>query len=360
MIGIVAIALLGLAPRHAQFAAWGAEPLRAIQHNLFRPDRGVYTEEGTAASAQAIDLPAETELVLALAAAAAYDAKLLPDLKTAIAAAEKYWNPSGPTPGFCEVPFSTSSHRSYADNAALALALNEAARVAKSAKAAELAGQALSFALSGEDAKAGGVAEVEGVDSAKTANSTASVAQAILSQSDLSTPKHAEELYTWIRSNLRDPATNLFSAVAAGPGTDRAAPGAGDTARMIEVASLLFRATGDEKFGEQARRLEVLSVGRWFQPDGELSTDTVGGVRLAEAWIDRIRMCPRPTETYGASADAYASLQRLHDDGRDRGRHYGHRFGVPPKPAETWGVLDQAAAARAFYAAALSLRDARK
>ena len=357
ILNLVAIALLGSAPRPAQLATWGAEPLHEIQSHLFRADRGLYTDRD---GANLLDLSAEAELILALSAASAYDDKFLPDLRTAVASAASYRTTSGTTPGFAEMPDGAGGNRSYAHNAALAIALNEASRISKSAQAAEMAEQALTFALSGEDAAAGGIAEFEGAASGKTADAAAAAAEAILSQSDISTPKHADELYAWIRSHLRDPTTNLPSPVPTAAGTDRPAPEAGDTARMIEIACLLYRATADEKYGEQARRLEELSVGRWFHEDGGVRADTVGGSRLVEAWIDRIHICPRPTESYGASMKAYAALQRLHDAGRDRGGHYGRAFGLAPTSVDAWRVVDQAAAARAFFAAALSLRTAKK
>ena len=359
MVAVAIVALLGLTPRGSIFATWAAAPLRTIQRELYRSDRGVYAEAGKD-PAPLLDLRGEAELVLAFAAAAAYDAKFLPDLQTAIAASANFWDASGPTPGFSETPFAKAGNRSYADNAALALALGEAARVAKSVKASELAVQALTFALSGEDAKRGGIADREADGSVKTAGATAAVALAVLRQADLSTHKHSGELYDWVRANLRDPGTNLFSTALGAAGTDRGAPEAGDTARMIEIACLLNQSTGDLKYGEQARRLEILSVARWSQPNGGLSTDTLGGAQLVEAWLDRIRMCPRRGETYGASLAAYSALQRLHDAGRNREGHYGRAFGIAPAAAEGWRVLDQAAAARAFFTTALALRPGKK
>ena len=358
MVAVLAVAILSLTPRGAVFATWGAEALRGIQRDLYRPERGVYSEAGKGA-ASLLDLRGEAELVLAFAAAAGYDAKFLPDLQTAIAASANYWDGSGSPPGFNETPFGKASNRSYSDNAALALALCEAARISKSAKAADLARQALTFALAGEDAKRSGVFYSETRDSSKSADATASVALAILREPDVSTPKHAMELYDWVRSNLRDPNTNLFlhSLTTAGP---EGSPKAGDVALMIEIACLLNTSNGDVKYAEQARRLETLSLAHWFKLGGELLTETQDGAHLVEAWLDRIRLCPRPTETFGASVEAYSALQRLHDAGRDGEGHYGQKFGVQPSRGEVWRVIEQAAAARGFFVAALALRPAKK
>ncbi|MHB8636663.1 MAG: hypothetical protein ACYC96_09345 [Fimbriimonadaceae bacterium] len=359
-MGLVVLSAIGRIPGPAEFAAWGAEPLRALQKELYRPDRGIYTDPGPVTTANPLGLPAQTELISALAAGATYDPKLKPDLELAIAAAEKYWDPSGATPGFADMPGGAGGTRSYAHNASLAVVLLEAARVATPTKASAMAEQALTFVLSGEGAKDGGIADAEGAGAPRSANATATAAQAILSQADVSTPAHARELYEWVRTALRDPATNLFSPEATPPQTPRASPTARDTARLIQVACMLKGLTGEEKFGEQARRLEDLSVGRWYRQVGSLDTDTVGGAELLEAWIARLRLCPRPGETYGATEDAYAALKRLHDAGRDSSGHYGPKFGVKLGKQDSWRVIDQAAAARAFFVAALALRPAKK
>jgi len=350
-----------MVPRGSVFATWGAESLRAIQRDLYNPDRKVYFESGKTPDVP-LDLRAEAELILAFSAAATYEPKFLPDLEAAIASASAYGNANSPTPGFGNLP-GFAGGRSYTDNAKLALALLEAARVAKSAKASELAEMALTFALAGVDPKNGGVADQEGNTlplTRKSANATSSVALAILRQADVSTPKDALGLYEWVRANLRDPSTNLFSPIPTLAGTDQKTPEAGDAAQMIEVACLLSQSTGDLKYAEQARRLEVLSLAQWFQQDGELSTDTLGGSALVDAWFDRIRLCPRQGEKYGAMMEAYLALQRLHDAGRDRDGHYGRKFGISPTAAEGWRVLDQAAAARGFFAAAQALRPGKK
>ncbi|HLK15964.1 MAG TPA: hypothetical protein VKT78_14255 [Fimbriimonadaceae bacterium] len=353
MIAPALLAYALLYPRAAALAAWGADTLRLTQRSCYHAELALYLENG---SGRPVDLGAEANLILAFAAAAEYEPKFLPDLRAAEGCLDRYWDASGATPGYADYPIreGEQTEKSYSNNSVLAVALAGAARVTKSDEDAQRCSKALRFALSGEDAKAGGIPDRVG--GPKSANTTALTALAILRQSEISSPAHAEQLYVWIRTNLRDPATNLLRPRLVEAGVAPGYPLPSDTAQLIELACLLAGATGELKYAEQARRLEMLSIERWL-PAGKIDAETLAGTQLAEAWIDRIRRCPGKGETYGAALQAYAALQALHDSGRDRAGHYGHRFAEPP--AGAWSVADQSAAACAFFTTALALRNAK-
>lgn len=347
---MVALALLALsAPSPGQFAAWGTDALQILQRESYRPETKLFFEGGAP-----VTLATEAQIITAYAAAAGANAKLTPQLRTAVATANQYVTAGLGAQGFYESPQRTGV-RSFEHNAELALALQFASRVDKSSEAAGLASTALAFALSGDD-KSGGVRTTDEPGSKPSLSATATTALAVLGQSELGTLKHAQSEYDWIRTTLRDPATNLFFATSSDhePGPDPSG-----AALMIQLAAALYDATKEERYAEQSRRLEVLSIDRWDTLKGVLTCETSSGARLTQAWFDRIRRCPRPLEAYGAVVEATSALQFLHDKGRDRSGHFGRQFAMPPATNGAWSVSDTAAASWAFSYAAVETRTKR-
>jgi hypothetical protein len=122
---------------------------------------------------------------------------------------------------------------------------------------------------------------------------------------------------------------------------------------MIDSACFLFTATHQTKYGEQSRNLEAETLTQWGTLDGKIKASTPDAEALVEAWLLRIRLCPRPREGFGASVQAFADLEWFHRNARDRDGHYGDSWEMPTNGRlSAWRLVDQAAAVKAYFVAA--------
>jgi hypothetical protein len=346
------------------FAAYGRETLRQIQREFYLPQSHLYAESAEAKGPGKVSFlwPASV-LLSAFDAAAAYDEKFKPALEEYAKAVHGYWNEAGPTPGFSVLPNQPEPDRYYDDNEWMVLALGEAGVVLKDKALSNQARDALKFVLSGQDQKLGG--GIYWREREKTSKNTCSNAPAIAALLYAYDPKPtttefqtATTLYNWTVKTLRDPETGLYwDNVKLDGAVDRAFFSY-NSALMIDANALIARATGSFVNAERARVLELASAQRWIKPDGAVADDGVFASKLVESFLVRMQAAPEHGEQFGRINQLAKVLQRLHDRGGDRNGHYPKRWDADrPKPLDKWDLIDQAAAARAYFLLALFIKN---
>lgn len=343
-----------------RFAGYGRAILAQIEKEFRLPLNEGYAEDATSAG------PGKRaynwsigELLNAYDAAAAYDPKYKPDLRRVVDFTAKYFA----DPGFAVLPNQPEPDRYYDDNAWMALELWEAGAVLGDKDALTLGLKAEGFALSGLDAKlGGGVWWREHKKESKNTCSNAPTATAALALykplpgSKLLT--QASEIYDWTMAHLHDPKTGLFWDNLNLKGVVEPTFWSYNTALMIDANAMLFRATGQTLYAQRAQLLEEQSAAHWVNEDGAITDPPFFAEKLVEAWLVRLLVAPMPGENFGKTVAIKLALEYLHKNGPDKNGHYAGKWSEKhPQPIAKWMLLDQAAAARAFFLEALYLKN---
>ena len=105
------------------------------------------------------------------------------------------------------------------------------------------------------------------------------------------------------------------------------------------------------EYAQDAIEMQSSSLKRWIDPDGSFNDDLKFMQLLLENWLRAYRLVPGTQDPRPAIA---VGLQRLHDLSRDSLGHFGNKCNYTPKagPYTPFKLIDQAAAAQAFLAAA--------
>jgi uncharacterized protein YyaL (SSP411 family) len=340
------------------FRKWGIETLDRVQKELYLPSHGLYAEE--AKPHEAPSNPAFTwsvgVMLQALCAAARVDRSYRGVLQRYVAAIESYWNPEGPVPGFDVLPIPKPKDRYYDDNEWMVLALVDAADILNSKPTLTLAQDTFRFVMSGADSKLGG--GIYWRESDKASKNTcsngpaAAAALALFEETDDRSYLHtAEELYAWTKVHLRDPATGLYWDNISLDGKVVKWVFSYNTGLMLRSAAELYRFTKREEYAQDAIEMQASSLKRWVDPQGNFTDDLKFMQLLLENWLRAYRIVPGTQDPRPVIA---VGLQRLHDLSRDSLGHFGNKCNDTPKagPYTPFKLIDQAAAAQAFLAAA--------
>ena len=295
-------------------------------------------------------------MLSALAAAARVDRQTyLLMLREYVDALRTYRTQRNGITGFDVWPAPKPTDRYYDDNAWIALALAETYNATQEQRDLELTDEALRFALSGEDAKlGGGIYWHEDRHDRKHAVSTAPATCAALelfratgNRSYLATGKR---LYAWTAAHLLDSDSLYADSIAVADGTIDHAKYTYNSAMMIRCACLLHAATGESRYLLQAQATARAAEAYWVRPsDGAIRAESAMAGRLCEAFGF---LRDEDGDPHWALIAARAT-KCLHDHCRDPNGWYTNRWDAQNVAAlDPIRLIDQAAAARAFWATA--------
>jgi predicted alpha-1,6-mannanase (GH76 family) len=348
----------------AQFAQWGAETLDTIKRDLWLADRGLYAEksesDGDRPTVPAFMWGAGVQLTALAAAAQTDPATYVPQLAAYADALEKHWIVHNGIGGYSVLPEQKRADRYYDDNVWIVLALVETLEAAHDQKYLERAQATMRFVLSGEDEELGG--GIYWRENRRNSKNTCSNAPAIVAALRLhqktSDPQHlaaAERLYDWTRSHLQDEADGLYWDNMRLSGRLDRRKYSYNSALMIRANCLLFEVKKGPKYLAEAQRIARSAVARWIVPE-------TGGVKdggqfahlLLESLlaVGRVDRDPQWLET------VKRSVNFVHENLRDSNGRYAHRWDRPQSRArESFQLIDQASAARAFFVTARAVRE---
>lgn len=340
-------------PTREQLIAWARETLALIARELQSPYTGLYLDEAHLDGRRSGPCFAWGGGVMlsALDAAAKVDAAYKPALEAYAKGLERYWNPTGPVPGFDVLPGPKPVDRYYDDNAWLVLGYAEAYEVTGNAAWLERAKATLTYVLSGADDKLGGGLYWREVprDTKNTCiNAPAVVCCYRLAKltGDASLVKRGDELLAWTLANLQDPADGLMWDAKKLDGTIGRAKWTYNTGLTIRA---LADPSRDAASLEQAVKMARTAVAHWQNPaTGAIRDDGAFAHLLTEALL----FVDQRTGRAEFRPAVLRALAFLHARNRDANGHYPKRWQeAPTAPIEGWKLIEQASVVRGYLTA---------
>jgi uncharacterized protein YyaL (SSP411 family) len=348
----------------AQFEQWGVETLETIKRDLWLAERDLYAEKAAAGGARptvpAFMWGAGVQLT-ALAAAAQIDpGTYVPQLAAYADALEKYWIVDNGIGGYSVLPEQQRADRYYDDNVWIVLALIEALEATRDEKYLERAERTMRFVLSGEDDELGG--GIYWRERRRNSKNTCSNAPAIVAALRLyqktTNAQHlatAERLYDWTCSHLQDDNDGLFWDNLRLSGRLDRRKYSYNSALMIRANCLSFEVTKDPKYLAEAQRIGRSAVTHWIVPETGAVKD---GGRFAHLLLESLLAVGRLDQNPQWLDTVKSSVQFARQNVRDSNGHYAHRWDRPhPQVLESFQLIDQASAARAFFVTALAMQE---
>ena len=347
-----------------ELAQWGIQTLETIKRDLWLADRDLYAEKATAGGARptvpAFMWGAGVQLT-ALAAAAQFDPDTyVPQLAAYADALEKHWIVDNGIGGYSVLPEQQRADRYYDDNVWIVLALIETLEATGDEKYLERAEATMRFVLSGEDDELGG--GIYWRERRRNSKNTCSNAPAIVAALRLyqktSSPQHlatAERLYDWTCSHLQDDEDGLFWDNLRLSGRLDRRKYSYNSALMIRANCLFFEVTKDPKYLAEAQRIARSAVTHWIVPETGAVKD---GGRFAHLLLESLLAVGRLDQDPQWLNTVKSSVQFARQNVRDSNGRYAHRWDRPhPQVLESFQLIDQASAARAFFVTALAMRE---
>ena len=344
-----------------RLARWGRDTIDMIERNFrgVRERPALYVEQLDGTNRPAFCWPAGVQLS-ALAAAARVDRAYVPRLCAVADALQEYRTDARGVAGLDVLPHSKTPDRYHDDNAWVVLGLIETYEVTRDRRHLRQAVELQDFVLGGEDdVLGGGIWWRENQRASKNAcaNAPAIVGALRLYEVTRETKylEAARRLYAWMNAHLQDSDGLYFDNVAT-DGTVQRTKWSYNSALMIRANVLLWRATRDQRFRQEACRIAAAAAATWVRAgDGAVTDESPFAHLLLDAF------CELAAVDRNGSWDAIAARAAtvLHDQGRDARGYYGRRFDVPPDPNHTPRLIDQASAARAFLRTARTRHDER-
>jgi hypothetical protein len=271
----------------------------------------------------------------------------------------RYWKTAG---GGYRSGVSSGATLFYDDNAHMVVALMEAFRLTADPVYLSRAQETYNFVLSGEDSAGGGGIYFSQPDrTVKETISTLQGARAALmlyrATAQESYLQDATRLYEWCRTHVQQPdGMFLERYYLTGP----KAGTAGDFALVngpgdaISVQLEFFAATGNVANLQEAQRMAARSLTRFFN-------STTGAINDEGFWafelVDALCELTRVDGDPRWRTRTVNALRWLHDNRRDPNGHYDTlwgRGGVQTTALGSWDLNDNAAVARSFLQAALT------
>ncbi len=273
-----------------------------------------------------------------LVAAARHEpATYRPLMQRFFAALDRYWDKDAAVPGYEPSPTRAGVRdKYYDDNEWMAITFLEAYELTHDAKYLDRAEQTLKFALSGWDDQLGGGIWWHELhkDGSKNTCSNAPAAVACLRLARCRAAREyvpwARKLVEWTDQNLRDDDGLFFDARKAADGHVDQRKFTYNSALMLRANLGLYRATGEEHFLAEAKRIGAACQAFVDEKSGAYRDGPVFSHLLVEADL----------ELYRATGDG----ELLTRARREGGAAWARWQKSPPK-----GLLDQAAIARTLW-----------
>jgi uncharacterized protein YyaL (SSP411 family) len=356
---VVAVPCLGAEPSGgpSDAAKWGAQTLEQIRSAFYMPDRKLYAEEINNGKKPAPSWIWDASIQLgALDAAAKVQPKTyLPQVKAYAAALRAYRTTNHDRPGLDVNPPPKKPDRYYDDNAWIAMSLLDAYDLTHDQKDLDLALDAYKFAISGEDFTTldGGIYWHEDVTRSKNACSSGPVMIDALQLCQLTKDQKyletAKRLYDWQRAHLQDTDGLVFDSIATANGRINRAKLTYNSGTLIRASCLLYQATHEQKYLDEAQRIAHAAEKRFVRPaDGIITGWGKLGVKLVEAFLD----------LYETDHDDHwrqvvgRCLAALHQHRNAEGWYPLNWEADPPAADKPVRLIDQSAPARAYWIAA--------
>ena len=336
---------------------WGNETLARIDADFWLPARNLYAETGhlnrPAAPPPTMAWGAGVQLS-ALAAAAGRDPDRYRNRLTAfVAGLNSYWTHANGIGGYDVQPGPKPNDRYYDDNAWIVLALAETYEVTHDPRDLARAEDTQRFVLSGEDTQLGG--GIYWHEPRRETKNTCVNGPAIVGALRLFQLTHkpayladARRLYTWTCAHLQGQDALFADNVHLDGHVDQVRFSY-NTGLMLRAASLLFALTHETAYLNDAHRIAHAAEARWVDP-------ATGGLRdtgkfahlLLEGFL---ALYDQDHDAHWLNIDRHA-LNFVHSQLRDANGHYGgHWDQKVAGPLTEFPILDEASAARAFWAA---------
>ncbi|MBC8107352.1 MAG: hypothetical protein H7Z14_12235 [Anaerolineae bacterium] len=354
-----------LEPRSTTLQSWGTESLQSIEQNfaLPAPNQGRYREKmGSNQICYAWPLGVQLS---ALTAAASMDERYAPRLRQMIDAMDSYWRIDDNKLGGYDASSGNTGalDRYYDDNAWLVLGLVEAYRVTKDPADLRRAEATLRFTLSGEDDTLGGGIWWHEINrkSKNTCSTGPAIVACLAVDSITGKPDHlktASRLHDWTDANLRDNVGDgLYFDNLNLDRTLGQAKWSYNTALMIRAKCMLFDATREQKYLDDAEHLATAAKKHWANNDtGVIADDSQFAHLLAEAFLELAARLPDETACDEWRETVWRSLEFVHDRNVDAAGMHPKRWEAEPRePVTTPELIWQASAARAYWRAARAL-----
>jgi mannose/cellobiose epimerase-like protein (N-acyl-D-glucosamine 2-epimerase family) len=368
---LVAAVLMSCCPARAQplsnettapFEQWGTETLANIRRDLWIEDRQLYAEEahaGIKPIKPAFMWGAGVQLS-ALAAAARIDPERYAAPLTQYAdALQEYWVVDRGVGGYDVLPSSPNVDRDvdryYDDNAWIVLAMIEAFDVTGKRKYLDRAEETMRFVLSGEDDHLGG--GIYWRENRRRSKNTCSNAPTIVAALRLhqrtDDPQHlatAERLYAWTQSRLQDEQDHLYWDNIRRRGRIDRRKFSYNSALMIRANCLMHEVKHEVKYLAEAQRMAESAARHWIVAETGAVKDTG---KFAHMLLESLLAVDRQTGRTNWREVVLKSVAFVHDQVADANGRYPSRWDAPTaEPLESFQLIDQASAARAYFVAA--------
>jgi mannose/cellobiose epimerase-like protein (N-acyl-D-glucosamine 2-epimerase family) len=125
---------------------------------------------------------------------------------------------------------------------------------------------------------------------------------------------------------------------------------------MIRANCLFFEVTGETKFLTEAQRIARSASARWIVPESGAVKD---GGRFAHLLLESLVAVGRIDRDASWLHSVSKSIEFVRNNVRDPDGRYAHRWDkAQSRPLESFQLIDQASAARAYFFAAQAVRKA--
>ncbi len=343
---------------------WGKETLDQISQEFLNKGTGLYSESCSSGKKGGAAFMWGCGVQLsALISAAREDPSYLEEASAYADQLDRYWIVSKGLGGFNPATgnINSSSDRYYDDNEWIIIDLTDLYQLTNKAAYLYKAQKTMEFVLSGESDKLGG--GIFWHEPKQESKNTCSNAPAIVSllrlydlthnQADLDA---ALRLYTWINATLQDPSDGLYYDNINIDGRVAKFKLTYNTALMIRANCLLYKVSGKDSYLTEAKRLGNSSIRKWVDSrTGVVKNPGRFSHLLLDAFIE-LNSVDSGNSLWLNTVDECVSY--VHDHLKDTNGHYPQTWDhlLPPKPLNKWALIDQASAARAYWAAAGAVR----
>jgi rhamnogalacturonyl hydrolase YesR len=339
---------------------WGKETLAKIDAGFWMDGRSLYAlETGNAKRPRpAWVWDASIQLGALCSAARVSPDTYLPKVKAYATGLRSYRTTYHDRPGLDVNPPPKTPDRYYDDNAWISMSLLEAYALTKDPKDLALAHEAYDFLMSGEDLNtlAGGIYWHE--DQTKSKNACSSGPAMVVSlafhrltgeQKYLDT---AKRLYDWTRKTLQDKDGLIFDSISVPDGKIARVKLTYNTGTFIRAACGLYAATKERAYLDEARRVAAAAEKRFVKEGGIIEGWGKLAVKLLEAFIDLSQIDDDPAQAAHRKLVASRAVTALHHHRAEDGYYALDWHKDPPAKGAVARLIDQSAAARAYWYAA--------
>lgn len=287
----------------------------------------------------------------ALNAAAEVDRKYLQAAVAYAKSLDAYWIEANGIGGYSAGIHPRGPDRYYDDNAWIVIDLADVYAMTKDPQVLRRATKAMAFVMSGEDDQlGGGIFWHEQERKSKNTCSNAPVVVAAMRLYEVTGEKKyldiGVRIHKWTREHLQN-GDGLYGDNVGLDGKENRGVLTYNSALPIRGACMLYDATKEQAYLEEAQRVAGAAVAKWCRDDGRMDNPGKFAHLLNDALLE---LHARDHDARWREA-AEKAAEWAYRNGRDKAGWYGESWGKPPdagKPRKI-ELIDQASAARAYW-----------